>query len=66
MNPDEWLDKADYEGGIYSALVYGMTEDSIDPDAHPEFRALVVEARTAFQTFQDVIDRFPSVYEVAE
>lgn len=35
--PKEWLDKADYEGGLEEAILgYGLTENSLDKDAAPD------------------------------
>ncbi|MDR6868748.1 hypothetical protein J2Y69_003372 [Microbacterium resistens] len=64
MTPDEWLNKADYEGGILSGLEYGLTEDDIDAAAHPEFHAQVVAIRAVFVVLRRMIDQLPASFEV--
>lgn len=43
MTPKEWLNKANYEGGIYEGFTYGIRARDVD-DSDPEFKALLGRA----------------------
>lgn len=43
MTPQEWLDKAAWEGGILAGFEYGLHASDLD-DSDPEFNALVSAA----------------------
>lgn len=52
MSAKEWLDKADYEGGIYGGLECGMSAADLAPGVDPEFRAAV----SAAERYSDLLD----------
>lgn len=45
MTPQEWLDKAAYEGGIFEGFMYGLHASDLD-DSDPGFKALVSTAES--------------------
>lgn len=45
MTPQEWLNKARWEGGIYDGFGYGLHASDLD-DSDPGFKALVRTAES--------------------
>lgn len=46
MTPQEFADKADYEGGLLDGIFgYGLSHQNIDPDEHPELHSALRNLR---------------------
>ena len=64
MTPEEWMRKADWEGGIYEAITeYGLSVEHIDPDADPEFIATVQEIVDGLANIADAVDKLMSNWD---
>jgi hypothetical protein len=55
MTPQEWLNKANYEGGIYEGFTYGIRACDVD-DSDPEFKALLGRAEIYALEFERAED----------
>ena len=55
MTPQEWLDKADWEGGILDGLAYGLRALDVKKK-YPHFRSLISEAESLYAELDYVID----------
>lgn len=44
LTPAEWMERADWEGGVIAGLEYGLSEAEINPGEYREFYALVSKA----------------------
>lgn len=57
MTPDEWLDAADYEGGIYAGFEYGLRPRDVDAETYPEFHTLLEDAGARWREFEKTVER---------
>ncbi len=49
---EEWLEKAEWEGGIDAAFEYGLTETDIDRQEYPLFHELVRVAKNRYKIYK--------------
>lgn len=56
MTADEWLEKAEAEGGSIAALEYGLTHKHLDKDDNPGFYELVKEATELWRQLVPLIE----------
>ncbi|MBO0676902.1 hypothetical protein JRC04_05455 [Mycolicibacterium sp. S2-37] len=62
MTPAEFVNKADYEGGIEDAILgYGLTEDNLD-DSDPAFKEAVRQFRTIAGPMADALHVFAEMH----
>lgn len=62
MTPQEWLDKATWEGGLYASFEYGLHASDLN-DSDPGFKALV---RTAESLANDYANAEAALLDYAE
>jgi hypothetical protein len=55
--PQEWAEKASWEGGAYEALAYGLGADDLEPHADATFREIVEAAESAYLTARKALER---------
>lgn len=58
--PEEWIEKAEIEGGIYAGFEYGLTQRTIDDNEYPYFYELIEEAHDAYRKFELAVSRILS------
>lgn len=52
MTPQEWLDKAAWEGGLFEAFDYGLHPSEMD-DGDPEFKDLLIVAHNLSRAYRE-------------
>ena len=62
MTPQEWLDKANYEGGVYAGFEYGLHANDVD-DSDPGFPWLL---KTAESLANDYVNAEAALLDYAE
>lgn len=63
MTKQDWLSKAQWEGGLYEALSYGLTHKDLDPNDDPDFYADVKEIVEALASVHDAVERVEAEME---
>lgn len=63
MTPEQWLNKADYEGSIEEAFQHGLSAAEIDPTTYPTFHALVAEAHNLWVAFNNAATQLETYTE---
>lgn len=56
LDPEEWLAKASYEGGVIEAIRYGLSHKDIDKNLHPEFHAYVKKIVKGWEKIRDRVE----------
>jgi len=64
MTPQEWLDKAMYEGGIFAGFEYGLHASDLD-DSNQTFKSLVRAAESLADDYANAEQRLLEYAEEA-